>query len=635
MAFHNLTPQGTHIPSALKSILGLNPKFCPTPPSTPITTFQTAVSELIRSVRIRNQFGPDSNKSYNRAIYVPNRAFQPKPCDKEIESLLSEIQKQAKEMQPIKRKRKYNLTKYQRRLVKEIKTRNELKIVNTDKNLGPAIMTKQQYEMLCLEHLSQNAYQQVETVNIDAIKKLVKNFHTSFIKNKSIGFGDKKDALIIIAGLDQATLSYFHGLPKIHKSPLAMRPIVSSIGSPTDGLSKWLAYLLQPYAANTRSYIKNSDDAARKIRQIQTHPDTILVALDVHSLYTSIPLNLAINAVKSYIRNHKLYSYICKALEIVLYKNYFTFGNRFYKQNVGIAMGTPVAPQVATLYVAYYEERIIFPAMGNYLQFYGRYLDDVFCVFKQDKSDPSAFDRFIGLLHEIPGLKWSFETSESKAVFLDLEIYRSDKSQTYMTRTYQKSLNLYQYPVFQSAHPPGVHSGMIYGLLQKYHFQNSDRKDFVRLANLLFQRLLVRGFRCKTLKPIFEKALKRLENKTDVTKKKDTESKVFFKIPFDPNGLSRREIRQYFKLDKLTNLLRKRNLGRVVVCFKRPRNLGNILMRSRTTTAISALPSTEMSGVNPNPRDNSPTLVSSTRKRSNSVTSLSTSQRSNKQARYD
>ena len=62
---------------------------------------------------------------------------------------------------------------------------------------------------------------------------------------------------------------------------------------------------------------------------------------------------------------------------------YFTFGNHFYQQTVGIPMGADAAPLIADLFMFYYEFTYIKNSMkANYhtckkLSKTSRYLDDM------------------------------------------------------------------------------------------------------------------------------------------------------------------------------------------------------------------------------------------------------------------
>ena len=74
--------------------------------------------------------------------------------------------------------------------------------------------------------------------------------------------------------------------------------------------------------------------------------------------------------------------------------NTFEFGNTYWKQVDGTAMGTPCACNYATIVFAYYERTQILPTFKKNLLLYVRYIDDIFTVWKDFPSEPHAFDSF-------------------------------------------------------------------------------------------------------------------------------------------------------------------------------------------------------------------------------------------------
>jgi len=58
-------------------------------------------------------------------------------------------------------------------------------------------------------------------------------------------------------------------LLKIHKTPLATRPIVSVSGSPLHGLAHWTDHQLQPIACSIDSDIQSSFNLVKKLQVLQ------------------------------------------------------------------------------------------------------------------------------------------------------------------------------------------------------------------------------------------------------------------------------------------------------------------------------------------------------------------------------
>ena len=338
--------------------------------------------------------------------------------------------------------------------------------------------------------------------------------------------------------------------------------------------------MLMPIAMQIQSYI-------REITKLQAEPTDIIYTFDVENMYTSIPIEEALNSVHWFLKQmrHPLLDFILNGLQIVLEYNYFTFGNTNWKQLRGLAMGTPVAPIIATLYLGYHEEVRILPFCRHSLRLYKRYLDDILVIWHHNPLQPFRFNRFRAILKQTPGLSWTYEEHKEQAPFLDLYIFRHEL--TYATKTHQKLLNLYLYPTFNSAHALTVKKGMIYGLLKKYKKQNTLPEDFIVLCQALYQRFLVRGYRSATLQPLFQNALERLSSNR-IPRPSNTQRQFFYKIPYDPNGPSRSRLRAMLALDELSEVLSTEN-AKITICYQKPTNLGNKLMR--TKKAQAALPS--------------------------------------------
>ena len=77
------------------------------------------------------------------------------------------------------------------------------------------------------------------------------------------------------------------------------RPVKSNCDTPTEKASEFLDHHLKPVMQGSWSYIKDSVDFLRKIKQIGNLPEnSILVTADVVGLYPSIPHELGLKALE-------------------------------------------------------------------------------------------------------------------------------------------------------------------------------------------------------------------------------------------------------------------------------------------------------------------------------------------------
>ncbi len=74
---------------------------------------------------------------------------------------------------------------------------------------------------------------------------------------------------------------------------------------------------------------------------------------------------------------------------------------------------------------------------------------------------------------------------------LDLTI--TIKGDKIKSKTYQKAMNLYLYLLPNSAHPRSYIKGTVFGLIRRYHTQNTHRLDYLHFIVLLYRQLMDRG----------------------------------------------------------------------------------------------------------------------------------------------
>ena len=147
-----------------------------------------------------------------------------------------------------------------------------------------------------------------------------------------------------------------------------MCPIVSACDTATYNTAKFITKILQHYCGKASSIVKDSTDFIKKIKHLSINPEEeTLVSFDVSTLFTSIPVPVALQVINSKISTCTNFTNVCniptekfiKLLESTLTNCIFCFNMKFYKQLQGAAMGSPVSPVIANIYMEYFESLAI------------------------------------------------------------------------------------------------------------------------------------------------------------------------------------------------------------------------------------------------------------------------------------
>ena len=224
------------------------------------------------------------------------------------------------------------------------------------------------------------------------------------------------------------------------------RPIVSSIDSPTERISQLLDIILQPFVQKTRSFLKDTPDFINKIIDIQLTNEDWFLSLDVVGLYTNIPHDGEINAIKILSQNrHSCENLkndtLIKLLKCVLKINNFTFNDKNYLQISGTAMGAMVAPTYANLYMNDIKESFIYTYKNPPIHWY-RFIDDIWSIFRGTENELLEYLKYLNLLNT--NLKFTATYSKDHVEFLDVVTYRLNH-QNIATDLYSKPTNSYTY----------------------------------------------------------------------------------------------------------------------------------------------------------------------------------------------
>ena len=216
------------------------------------------------------------------------------------------------------------------------------------------------------------------------------------------------------------------------------RPIVSSIGAYNYNLAKFLSKMISPYICHDLS-CKDTFSFVNGIKTAEINTDKFLISYDVQSLFTNIPLNETIDiAVEVLLRNEPDLEIsnrdLKKLFQFATSGTHFLFNGEYFDQVDGVAMGSPLAPILANLFLGYHEGKWIEEYPGVKPLFYTRYVDDIFAAFN-NANDAFLFLTYLNTKH--PNIKFTHETENNhKLSFLDVSIDKSGANIT--TRIYRK-----------------------------------------------------------------------------------------------------------------------------------------------------------------------------------------------------
>ena len=192
--------------------------------------------------------------------------------------------------------------------ISAIKSRNsnrKIILKPADNGSGIVLMNVRDYIFEANRQLSDtDFYAWANRSDLDKVMRLVENLLTAMRSEKEI---DQKCCDYLWP--DSPALGHFYMLPKIHKGKLPPpgRPIISAIGSPTEKISEFLDFFLQPYLATIPSYVKDTGHFLHLIENWGSPPPNILlVTYDVTSLYTNIPLPEAERAIARVLIRNRL-----------------------------------------------------------------------------------------------------------------------------------------------------------------------------------------------------------------------------------------------------------------------------------------------------------------------------------------
>lgn len=191
--------------------------------------------------------------------------------------------------------------------IQEFLISNNYVVTNTDKNLGIAVSERTWIESKCLDILSdQLNYELIEFTRLKEICNMQCTEMEALANNAEVLSNGKQLAkflrhCITVEGT-QHTVPTFYGIPKIHKEPVKMRPIIpchSAIQNPT---AKYISKKLKPIVKLVQTIIHGSKDLVIKLSKLDLQPGRqfFIVTGDVVAFYPNINLDKCLRFITDF-----------------------------------------------------------------------------------------------------------------------------------------------------------------------------------------------------------------------------------------------------------------------------------------------------------------------------------------------
>ena len=193
-----------------------------------------------------------------------------------------------------------------------------------------------------------------------------------------------------------------------------------------------------------------------------------MASFDVRSLFTNVPLLETINICADFLLEENILVTVddsfyldvlfeeehepeltkegfIELMKLATSKTEFSINNCIYRQIDGVAMGSPLGPTLANVFMGYLENRYF--AVNERPLLYYRYVDDCFILFR-NKSDCLKMFKDFNLLHD--SISFTMESEDDNRLsFLDVLVTRTSATE-FITSIFRKKTFTGQYINFLS-----------------------------------------------------------------------------------------------------------------------------------------------------------------------------------------
>ena len=374
-----------------------------------------------------------------------------KACLQLTQGKVEELRGEVKSLLRKNHKVKPNISREEHQVLREMKRDKNRMVLTADKGVLLVVLDQEDYTAKSEELLNQSNYRILKTDPTTKHKNKLINLLKS-IKAEG-GIDDNIYRRLYPTG---AVPPKYYGLPKVHKPGMPLRPIISSVGSVTHATAKELTRIIKPLVGGSSHHVQNNQDFLQSIEGTQLKPEEEMMSFDVEALFTSVPVDPSIEIIKKLLeedrtlhqRTSMTVDQIICLLRFCLTTTYFTFQGKIFEQVKGAAMGSPISPIVANLFMEDLETKALAtsPAPPT---LWKRYVDDTFIIIH--RAEKNNFLQHLNSIDDNIHFTCKEADENGAIAFLDMLI-TPDEEGRLNTSVYRKATHTDQYLHWDSHH---------------------------------------------------------------------------------------------------------------------------------------------------------------------------------------